>query len=144
MDDGEIKPTKVWAIVPRIARTIPFGYYPDPEDPDLLIPNVRELEALERAKRHIRRGYSYRETAIWLEEVTGRTISHTGLKKRIDNDRIRVNRLESLKLQAKRIEEQIRKTEKANEIQKARIGTKEYVASDPGDDSDLDFGDDSD
>lgn len=117
--DGEFKPTKEWAIVPRVSRIVPFGYRPDPEDPDLLLPNVLELEALERAKKHIKRGYSYRETATWLGEVTGRTITHTGLKKRIENDRSRVNRLEALKLAAKRIEEQIRKTEKANDLREA-------------------------
>ena len=79
---------KNWSRIPRVARTIPFGYKPDPEDPDFLLPLSEELEALEQAKKHLRQ-YSYREVANWLTKETGRYISHVGLKKRIQVERKR-------------------------------------------------------
>lgn len=114
--EEDIASTRDWLIIPRVSRTVPFGYYPDPEDVDLLLPDVRELEALEKAKKHLKNGYSYRDTAAWLLEVTGRSISHMGLKKRVEDDKTKRDRLAGLKLQAARIEEQIRKIEKARRI----------------------------
>ena len=115
MTNEAIVPTQNWKIVPRLARTIPFGYAEHPTDPDLLVPIVLELEALEKAKRHLK-NYSYREVAKWLEEVTGRYVSHVGLRKRIENDRKNKSILGGYKLQAKRIAEAIRKIEKADSI----------------------------
>lgn len=109
---SEIKLTKNWKVAPRISRTIPFGYLEHPDDPDLLLPVPFELEALEKAKHHIKH-YSYRDVAKWLEEVTGRYISHVGLRKRINDDKERNRALSGLKLAAKRLEEAIRKYEKA-------------------------------
>ena len=65
--------------IPRIARTIPYGYKEDPEDNDMLLPVPRELRALEKAKSHLKQ-YSYREVANWLSKQTGRSISHMGLR----------------------------------------------------------------
>lgn len=79
---------EVWKKVPRVSRTIPFGYKLDSEDPDVLLPIPLELEALELAKKHVK-VYSYRVVADWLSEVTGRKISHVGLDKRIKSDRTR-------------------------------------------------------
>jgi hypothetical protein len=107
--------TKNWLVAPRIGRVIPFGYAIDPNDEDLLLPIPLELEALERAKRHLR-NYSYREVAKWIEEVTGRYISHIGLRKRVENDRKSRGALKGYKLQAKRLEKIIAKLEKAESI----------------------------
>ena len=115
MTNVEIVSTQNWKVIPRIARTIPFGYEAHPTDPDLLLPIVLELEALEKAKRHLK-NYSYRDVAKWLEEVTGRYVSHVGLRKRIENDRKNKSILGGYKLQAKRIAEAIRKIEKADSI----------------------------
>jgi len=56
--------------IPRIARTIPFGYKEDPEDTDILLPIPRELRALEKAKEYLQQ-YSYRERSatlrVWAE-----------------------------------------------------------------------------
>jgi len=38
--------------IPKIRKTIPFGYRQDEEDPNLLQPIPTELEALELAKKH--------------------------------------------------------------------------------------------
>jgi hypothetical protein len=107
--------TKKWLVAPRISRTIPFGYKVDPDDDDLLLPVPLELEALERAKRHLN-NYSYRDVSKWLEEVTGRYISHIGLRKRVENDRKSRNALKGYKLQAARLAQIIAKAEKAHSI----------------------------
>ena len=73
---------KDWNRIPRVARTIPFGYEIDPEDEDFLVPISIQLDALDKAKQHLKQ-YSYREVANWLTKQTGRYISHTGLRKRI-------------------------------------------------------------
>ena len=72
-----------WIQIPRIARTIPFGYEIDSEDEDFLVPISIQLNALDKAKQHLRQ-YSYREVANWLTKETGRYISHTGLRKIIN------------------------------------------------------------
>jgi len=102
-----------WKKIPRISRTIPFGYELDPEDNDILLPIPLELEALERAREHIKY-FSYREVANWIYSVTGRYISYVGLRKRLEVERTRRQRLSSVKHWADRLEkakETIRKLE---------------------------------
>ena len=72
--------------IPKIGRTIPFGYRQDETDPDLLQPIPAELEALEKAKKHLKQ-YPSRQVAAWLTKVSGREISHVGLLKRIKSER---------------------------------------------------------
>lgn len=74
-----------WVAIPRFGRTIPFGYKVDENSPDWLQPIQVELEALEKAKKFIKQ-YSSRQVAAWLTKLTGRTISHVGLLKRIKNE----------------------------------------------------------
>lgn len=74
-----------WVAIPRFGRTIPFGYKVDEDSPDWLQPIQVELEALEKAKKFIKQ-YSSRQVAAWLTKLTGRTISHVGLLKRIKNE----------------------------------------------------------
>jgi len=62
-------------------RTVPFGYELCEDDPDLLRPIPLELDALSKALKYLRDGSPYREVAIWLSKVTGRSISHVGLRK---------------------------------------------------------------
>ena len=71
---------KEWMQIPRIARTIPFGYKINEDDADLLDPISYELEAIELARKYVKQ-YSYREVANWLTTKTGRDISHVGLRK---------------------------------------------------------------
>ena len=75
-----------WVPIPRIGRTVPFGYMLCEDDNDILVPIPDELDLLEQAKKHLRL-YSYREVAAWLTTQSGRSISHMGLKKRQDSDR---------------------------------------------------------
>ena len=77
---------------------------------------------LEEAKRYIKQ-YSYREVANWLSRNTGRSISHAGLKKRLDNERRRKNKVGSLRRWAEYAKKAIAKAE---EIENKRIGAKAY------------------
>lgn len=104
--------------IPRIARTIPFGYREDPEDSDMLLPIPRELRALEKAKEYLRQ-YSYREVSLWLEKQTGRSISHVGLKKRIDSEQSNKRRSATLREWARRYKKAI---EQAEKIENERLG----------------------
>ena len=102
---------KNWSRIPRVARTIPFGYEPDSEDPDFLLPLSEELEALEQAKKHLRQ-YSYREVANWLTKETGRYISHVGLKKRIQVERKRKKSVTIKRELTRRLEKTLKEIEK--------------------------------
>ncbi|MCA2590155.1 MAG: hypothetical protein IM509_05240 [Microcystis sp. M31BS1] len=88
---------KDWKSVPRLSRVIPFGYKVSETDSKMLEPDVFQLEALEQAKKHLKKGYSYRIVSRWLSDVTGRTISHMGLHKRVEYDRSRGNKAKTLK-----------------------------------------------
>ena len=97
--------------IPRISRTVPLGYKEDPNDPDLLQPVVEELQALEQAKKYLIQ-FSYRDVAVWLTKVTGRYISHMGLKKRVENDNKRRREAQTLERWASRTEAQRAKVQK--------------------------------
>lgn len=85
-----------WIEIPRIARTVPFGYELHPDDSEVLVPIPDELDKLQQAKKYLKQ-YSYREVANWLSRNTGRYISHVGLKKRLDNEKRRYNQARSLR-----------------------------------------------
>ena len=69
-------------LIKRKARTIPFGYKLS-EDTNYIEPVQEELDALKEAKEYLN-NCSYREVARWLTQKTGRSITHTGLRKIID------------------------------------------------------------
>jgi hypothetical protein len=106
--------------IPRIARTIPFGYKEDPNDNDMLLPVPRELRALEKAKDYLKQ-YSYREVANWLTKQTDRSISHMGLKKRIDSEQSHKRRSATLREWARRYEAAI---SKAETLERSRLGAR--------------------
>jgi hypothetical protein len=110
--------------IPRIARTVPFGYKLNDEDPDILDPIPTELDLLEKARSHVNQ-YSYREVANWLSTNTGRYISHVGLRKRLLNERQRKNKAKSLLKWAEYAETAIAK---AKAIEEARTGAKAAAA----------------
>ena len=116
----DIKEENEWVQIPRIARTVPFGYKLNDDDPDILDPIKTELDLLEKARQHVKQ-YSYREVANWLSKNSGRTISHVGLRKRLDNERQRKNQAASLRKWASYAQTAIAK---AQEIQEARTGAK--------------------
>ena len=116
----DIKEENVWVQIPRIARTIPFGYKVNEEDPDLLDPIQTELDLLEKARKHVNQ-YSYREVANWLSANTNRYISHVGLRKRLGNEKQRKNQARSLRKWAEYAEKAIAK---AKALEEERVGSK--------------------
>ena len=116
----DIKDEEEWVPVPRIARTIPFGYEADEDDPDILIPVPKELDLLETARKHVKQ-YSYREVANWLSANSGRYISHVGLRKRLSHERQRKNQAASLRKWAEYAEKAIAK---AKALEEERTGAK--------------------
>ena len=118
----DLKDDNEWMPIPRIARTIPFGYELDPKDNNLLKPIKIELDLLEQARKYIKQ-YSYREVANWLSKNSGRDISHVGLMKRLKNERKRQNQAISLRRWADYAKKAIAKAE---EIENKRLGAKAY------------------
>jgi len=106
----DVKINNEWVDIPRISRTIPFGYVVDPEDNDVLKPIPDELNKLVLAKKYLKQ-YSYREVANWLSAHTGRSISHVGLMKRVKNERRRKSQSTSLRRWAEYAKAAIAKAE---------------------------------
>tara|TARA_R100001460_G_scaffold1207_4_gene4702 strand:+ start:22 stop:441 length:420 start_codon:yes stop_codon:yes gene_type:complete len=121
----DLKDDNEWMPIPRIARTVPFGYELDPEDNNLLKPIKIELDLLEQARKYIKQ-YSYREVANWLSKNSGRDISHVGLMKRLKNERKRKNKAISLRKWADYAQKAI---QKAEEIEESRTGAKQEPES---------------
>lgn len=118
-----------WYPVVRIGRHVPFGYEQDPEDPDILLPIPHELEMLEKAKLYLRE-YSLRMVARWLSENSGRYISHTGLKKRVNIEESRRKAAATYRVYAKRAEEAAEKARKLEEERIGGFGTRNLDTSD--------------
>ena len=111
---------KEWIQIPRIARTVPFGYKINEDDKELLDPIPYELEALELARKYIKQ-YSLRQVANWLTTKTGRQISHIGLRKRLLHERQRKNKARTLKRWSEYAQKAI---EKAKAIEESRNGAR--------------------
>ena len=120
----DIKEENEWVQIPRIARTVPFGYKQSEEDPDILDPIKVELDLLEKARKHVNQ-YSYREVANWLTSNSGRYISHVGLRKRLQHERQRKNQAASLRKWAEYAETAI---SRAKAIEEARTGARAAAA----------------
>ena len=118
----DIKEENEWVRIPRIARTVPFGYKHNEEDPDILDPIPTELDLLEKARQHVNQ-YSYREVANWLSKNSNRYISHVGLRKRLQNVRQRKNQVASIRKWAEYAETAIAK---AKALEEERTGAKAY------------------
>ena len=121
----DIKEDNEWVSIPKISRTIPFGYEVDAKDNGILNPIPDQLDKLEIAKRYLKQ-YSYREVSQWLTRNTGRYISHVGLRKRVANERQRKNQVRSIRKWAEYAEKAIAK---AKEIETQRTGSKENITA---------------
>jgi len=117
---------KRWERIPRLTHQIPFGYEIDPDDDDWLTPISKELELLELAKKHLKQ-YSYREVAAWLSTQSGRRISHSGLRKRIDVERKRKSLAAIKRKLTKRYEKALKQYEI---LEKERLGYYTYAEED--------------
>ena len=111
---------KEWIQIPRIARTVPFGYKVNEEDKELLDPIPYELEAIELARKHVKQ-YSFRQVANWLTTKTGREISHVGLRKRLMDEKQRKNKARTLRKWSEYAEKAI---QKAKAIEESRVGAR--------------------
>ena len=109
---------KRWERIPRLSPQVPFGYEIDPNDERWLNPIEKELELLELAKKHLKQ-YSYREVSAWLTTQSGKSISHMGLKKRVDLERKRKTTARIKRELAKRLQEAITQYET---LEKERVG----------------------
>lgn len=109
--------------IPKLGLYVPFGYKESEKDVGWLEPVPLELEALEKAKKHLKQ-YSLREVSAWLSTVTGRYISHVGLQKRIKDEQSRKRKSATYRLLAKRYEEALKKAE----IYEKRLGSKDSDA----------------
>ena len=119
-DPVGLKEDSEWLEIPRISRTIPFGYKVHEEDQDLLVPIIEELEALELAKEYLKE-YSYRDVSRWLSDRTGREISHIGLRKRIRIEKKRKSKEATYKTWLTKYKKAL---EKLEEIEGKRTGAK--------------------
>ena len=74
-------PKHNWEIKIRSNRTqkVPRGYYVDPENDLQLLPDLAQIEHIEKAMDHIDSGESSRLVAQWLSEKLGKPISHQGI-----------------------------------------------------------------
>ena len=105
------KHSKKWHTIVRVTKRIPFGYELHPDNNKLLVPIESQLEALELAKRHLKQ-YSYRAVAQWLSRETGRSIGHTGLKRRIEVEQRRKKTITIKRKLAKWLKETLEEIEK--------------------------------
>lgn len=110
----DLKENDTWVAIPRIARTTPFGYKVDPENDHILRPIPRELDALKKAKEHLKQ-YSYREVSNWLSKFTERSISHIGLMKRVKREQKRKNKARTLRVWGEYAEKAIQAAKKLEE-----------------------------
>ena len=120
----DVKEDEEWVQIPRIARTIPFGYKQNENDNDILDPIEKELTLLEQARKYVNQ-YSYRQVANWLSKQSGRYISHVGLQKRSKNEKKRKNQARSIRKWAEYAEKAI---SKAKEIEIQRTGATKTTA----------------
>jgi|TARA_R110000803_G_scaffold33908_5_gene74125 hypothetical protein len=116
----DLKEDNNWIQIPRIARTVPYGYVQSESDPDVLDPVELELDKLEMARNYVKQ-YSYREVANWLTKQAGRYISHVGLRKRLMHEQQRKNTARSLRKWAEYAEKAI---QKAKAIEEERTGAR--------------------
>ena len=116
----DLKEDNEWTPIPRIARTIPFGYEINKDDSNILDPIPLQLDLIEKARKYVNQ-YSYREVANWITKNSGRYISHVGLRKRLENERQRKNKAKGLRQWADYAEKAIAK---AQEIEAQRTGAK--------------------
>ena len=114
----DLKQDNEWTPIPRIARTIPFGYKINKDDSNILDPIPLELDLIEKARKYVNQ-YSYREVSNWITKNSGRYISHVGLRKRLENERQRKNKAKGLRQWANYAEKAIAK---AQEIEAQRTG----------------------
>ena len=109
-------------IVRGFGKNIPFGYEVSEEDDQILNPIPEQLWMLEKARSHLKKGFSLRDVANWLTTRSGRSISHQGLKVRLAQDTTRNKKYGMSKRMALMFAEAYMK---ARKLEDSRLGKKE-------------------
>lgn len=104
------KDIKEYVAIPKLSRVIPFGYEDDLENEGWLKPIPLQLDALEKAKKHINQ-YSFKELAAWLTTRTGRYISPSGFKRRVDSEQSHKRKATTYRKLAAKYEKALRQAE---------------------------------
>ena len=102
---------KKYIDIPKLGRTVPFGYKLSEEEDGWLTPIPSELEALEKAKKYLKQ-YSLTKVAAWLSTATGRYIGPSSLEARIKNEQSQKRRSTTYRILANRYKEALEKAEK--------------------------------
>ena len=118
-----------WLPVVRVGRVVPFGYKQCEEDQDILLPIHDELVLLEKAKEFLKR-YSYRDVANWLSTQSGRSISHAGLRTRVQSEQKRKKEFTNYSYLAKRYQEA---AAKAKRIEETTLGRRKETSDSTSD-----------
>lgn len=127
--------------IPMMGTLAPFGYKIDEEREGWLIPIQSELDALEKAKKHLKQ-YGLRAVAAWLSTATGRPISHAGLNNRLKYEQSYKRRAKAYRKLAEGYKEALRKAEAYE--RRANTTTESYFNSDEYSKIRNTFSDDSD
>ena len=93
------------------SKVAPFGYKINDEDRSVFDPIPEELQALEKAKQYLKQ-YSSRKVAAWLTNVTGRSITHMGLLKRVKDEGRNNRKAQVFRQWARRLEKPLKLAEK--------------------------------
>lgn len=117
--------------IPKLKHTlkVPFGYEQDEDNQKWLKPIKKELDALEMAKKYVKR-YTYPEVAAWLTTQTGRSITSDGLRQRINSEIERKKRVGYYRSLARRYKEALQKAEEY-EKRLGKVEKTDFFDSDP-------------
>lgn len=120
----------VWISIPKPINhvVVPFGYAEDPDDEGVWKPIPLELDYLEQAKNHLKK-YSARQVAAWLTTRTGRSITYTGLLKRVRSEQSYKSKARYYRELARRLTQALNKIEEYEEKSK-RKEINPFLASD--------------
>jgi len=120
----------VWVSIPKPINYVvaPFGYEEDPDDEGVWKPIPLELDFLEQAKKHLKK-YSARQVAAWLTTRTGRSITYTGLLKRVRSEQSYKSKARYYRELARRLTKALDKIEEYEQKTK-RKETNPFLRSD--------------
>jgi len=109
----------VYTPVVRAGSIVPWGYEQDPDDRQILLPIPEQLDLLEEAKEHLKQ-YSLRDVANWLHKESGRPISATGLRNRLNIEQKRHRKSLIYRTLAKQLEEALKKAKRIEDTYLSR------------------------
>jgi hypothetical protein len=118
-----LKRDGVWAKIPKVAPTVPWGYSVDPNNSNVLVPIDICLDTLEEGRKHLKT-HTQREVCNWISTRSGYPITKVILQRRVANAKRRENYAQTLKRWAAKAEEAL---EAARYIEECSIDTKKRI-----------------